>query len=171
MSQSPSPVEIRHWLTGHIAALLEVAAQDIDPDMPLDALGVTSMEEVIITADLESRYGVTLPLADMRRHPSIEALAAHLTTTDPSVPPSLPPMETTRMFDRLVAMMFEIGIDTSHISPQTTFRQLDMDSLSLTELVVMATEETYAGADSMTLDTTLAEAAEQLTHAAQPQQA
>ncbi|MEV7524364.1 acyl carrier protein [Streptomyces sp. NPDC091371] len=79
MSQSPSPVEIRQWLTGHIAALLEVAPQDIDPDTPLDALGVTSMEEVIITADLEARYGVALPLADMRRHPTIEALSTHIT--------------------------------------------------------------------------------------------
>ncbi|MEV7524365.1 phosphopantetheine-binding protein [Streptomyces sp. NPDC091371] len=75
------------------------------------------------------------------------------------------------MFDRLVAMLFEIGIDTSHVTAQTTFRQLDMDSLSLTELAVMAAEEADARADGMTLDTTLAQAAAQLTHAAQPQQA
>ncbi|MFJ6798900.1 acyl carrier protein [Streptomyces sp. NPDC091268] len=75
------------------------------------------------------------------------------------------------MFDKLVAMLFEIGIDTSRVTAQTTFRQLEMDSLSLTELAVIASEETGARADGMTLDTTLTEAAQQLTHAAQPQQA
>ncbi|MFD9516823.1 acyl carrier protein [Streptomyces sp. NPDC059979] len=75
------------------------------------------------------------------------------------------------MYDRLVAMLLDIGIDTSHATPHTTFRQLEMDSLSLTELAVMAAEESDAPADSMTLDTTLAHAAEQLTYAAQPQQA
>ncbi len=75
------------------------------------------------------------------------------------------------MFDKLVAMLFEIGIDTSHVTAQTTFRQLEMDSLSLTELAVIAAEGGGAGADGMTLDTTLDEAAQQLAHAARPQQA
>lgn len=75
------------------------------------------------------------------------------------------------MFDKLVAMLFEIGIDTSRVTAQTTFRQLNMDSLSLTELAVMAAEETGTRADAMTLDTTVAEAAQQLAHAAQHQQA
>jgi acyl carrier protein len=75
------------------------------------------------------------------------------------------------MFDKLIAMLFEIGIDTSHVTAQTTFRQLEMDSLSLTELAVIAAEETGARADGMTLDTTLAQAAQQLTHTAQSQQA
>ncbi|MFD9337629.1 phosphopantetheine-binding protein [Streptomyces sp. NPDC060028] len=176
MSQPPTPVEIRHWLTGHLAALLEVATQDIDPQTPLDALGVTSMEEVIITADLEARYGVTLPIADMRRHPSIDALAAHITTRTAApaagqAPTTLSFRHGDRMYDRLVAMLFEIGIDTSHVTAQTTFRQLDMDSLSLTELAVMAAEKSGTRADGMTLDTTLAEAAQQPTPAAQPQQA
>ncbi|MFI5617891.1 acyl carrier protein [Streptomyces sp. NPDC051567] len=75
----PSGPEITDWLTGHLAALLEVPAEEIDVTAPLDSLGVTSMEEVAITAELEARYGVALPVADMRRHPTVESLAGHLT--------------------------------------------------------------------------------------------
>ncbi|WP_327255836.1 acyl carrier protein [Streptomyces sp. NBC_01244] len=71
--------EIADWLTGHLAALLEVATADIDPAVPLDALGVTSMEEVLITAELERRYGVAIPVADLRRHPTVESLSAYIT--------------------------------------------------------------------------------------------
>lgn len=76
---TPPALQITHWLTGHLAALLEVPEEDIDCALPLDALGVTSMEEVTITADLEARFGVRLPVAEMRRHPTVEALASHIT--------------------------------------------------------------------------------------------
>ncbi|GAB2701276.1 acyl carrier protein [Kitasatospora kifunensis] len=66
------------------------------------------------------------------------------------------------MYDRIVELLFEIGIDTSQASPQATFRELAMDSLSLTELAVMLADEAGPLATGMTLDTTLAEAAAQL---------
>ncbi|MGW8783947.1 acyl carrier protein [Streptomyces sp. NPDC055796] len=75
--------EVTRWLTGHLAALTDIPGQDIDPTAPLDTLGITSMEEVMITADLEARYGLALPLPEMRRHPSIEALAAYITSRAP----------------------------------------------------------------------------------------
>ncbi|WP_404955579.1 hypothetical protein [Streptomyces sp. 147326] len=75
-------------------------------------------------------------------------------------------MEAIRMYDRRVAMLFEIGIDTSHVTAQATFRQRDMDSLSQTELAVMAAEESGTRADGMTLNTIPADAAQQLTPAA-----
>lgn len=78
MTAPIDPAEVTHWLTGHLAGLLEVTAADIDPTVPLDALGITSMEEVMITADLEARYAVTVPVADMRRHPTVAALSGHI---------------------------------------------------------------------------------------------
>jgi acyl carrier protein len=78
VTQQPAPSEITDWLTGRLAALLQIPATDIEPAVPLDALGVTSMEEVIITADLEAQYALKLAVPDLRRHPSIEALAAHI---------------------------------------------------------------------------------------------
>lgn len=65
------------------------------------------------------------------------------------------------MYDKLVDLMFQIGIDTSQVTPQTTFRSLEMDSLSMTELAVSVFTETGVLAETMTLDMTLAEAVEQ----------
>ncbi|MFG2664534.1 acyl carrier protein [Streptomyces sp. NPDC048387] len=70
--------DITDWLTGHLAALLDVPAADIDTTVPLDALGVTSMEEVALTVALEEQCGLTIPLIEVRRHPSVESLCAHL---------------------------------------------------------------------------------------------
>ncbi|MDH6122334.1 acyl carrier protein [Kitasatospora sp. GAS204B] len=67
------------------------------------------------------------------------------------------------MYDRIVELLFEIGIDTSHASPQTTFRELAMDSLSMTELTVMLADDTSPLPTGWTLDTTLADAAAHLT--------
>lgn len=69
------------------------------------------------------------------------------------------------MYDRIVTLLFEIGVDTSKATPQSTFRDLRMDSLSLTELAVMLSDDTGERASTMTLDTTLAQAVQQLTHA------
>ncbi|MER6256209.1 acyl carrier protein [Streptomyces sp. NPDC001584] len=78
MTGPTDSAEITHWLTSHLAGLLDVPAADLDATMPLDALGITSMEEVMITADLEARYAVPVPIADMRRHPTIEALSGYI---------------------------------------------------------------------------------------------
>lgn len=66
------------------------------------------------------------------------------------------------MYDRIVELLFEIGIDTSQATPQATFRQLAMDSLSLTELAVLLTNDVGPVATGLTLDTTLAQAAARL---------
>ncbi|MFI8275530.1 acyl carrier protein [Streptomyces sp. NPDC085929] len=75
------------------------------------------------------------------------------------------------MYDRLVALLSEIGIDSSGVTPQSTFRDLEMDSLSMTELAVNAFEATGVLVDSLTLEVTLAEAAEKFAGAAEPQKA
>ncbi|MFF4369487.1 acyl carrier protein [Streptomyces sp. NPDC001594] len=78
MNEADTLLEITHWLTGRLATLLEVPTQEIDTTVPLDALGVTSMEEVMITSELEQRYGLALPVTEMRRHPSVDMLCIHL---------------------------------------------------------------------------------------------
>lgn len=77
-NDSTSPTEVADWLTHRLAALLEFPAEEIEPTVPLDALGVSSLEEATLTADLETRYGLALPLTDLRRHPTILALSAHV---------------------------------------------------------------------------------------------
>jgi acyl carrier protein len=75
------------------------------------------------------------------------------------------------MYDRLTAMLCEIGVDTSQATPQSTFRALQMDSLSLTELAVITSEEFGTRPEKMNLDTTLAQAVEQFTALPRPQEA
>ncbi|MEV7441305.1 phosphopantetheine-binding protein [Streptomyces sp. NPDC091204] len=75
------------------------------------------------------------------------------------------------MYDRLVAMLSDLGIDSSGVTPQSTFRDLLMDSLSMAELAVNALEETGVYVDTLTLDVTLAQAAEAFEAAAAPQTA
>ncbi|MBV6699941.1 acyl carrier protein [Kitasatospora aureofaciens] len=84
MSRSTDPAEMAAWLTGRLAELLELAPEEIDVTVPLDGLGVTSMEEVTVVAELEERYGLTIPVADLRRHPTVEALCSHLAGFTPA---------------------------------------------------------------------------------------
>ncbi|MEV6048349.1 MULTISPECIES: phosphopantetheine-binding protein [Streptomyces] len=65
------------------------------------------------------------------------------------------------MYDRLVALMFQMGIDTSQVTPQSTFRALEMDSLSMTEVAVSVFNESGVMAENLSLDMTLGEAVEQ----------
>ncbi len=73
------------------------------------------------------------------------------------------------MYDKLLDLLFPLGVDTSLATPQSTFRDLEMDSLSMTEFAVNAFTATGVLADSLSLDMTLAEAAEQFVLAAEPQ--
>ncbi|WP_035839256.1 phosphopantetheine-binding protein [Kitasatospora azatica] len=74
------------------------------------------------------------------------------------------------MYDTLISLLFRLGVDTSDVTPESTLRDLDMDSLSITELAVNAYTETGVLAHGMTLDTTLAQVARQLA-AVEPQEA
>ncbi|WP_051969189.1 acyl carrier protein [Kitasatospora azatica] len=84
MTSPTDPEEIVQWLTGRLAELLEMPVADIDVTVPLDALGVTSMEEAVITGDLEARYGLVVPVADLRRHPTVESLGSYLADLTPA---------------------------------------------------------------------------------------
>ncbi|MGW2675850.1 acyl carrier protein [Streptomyces sp. NPDC001436] len=75
------------------------------------------------------------------------------------------------MYEKLLALLDEMGIDIAQAAPQTTFRDLEMDSLSLTELAVNVSDDTGVFADGEVRDMTLAQAAQRLTQAAEPQQA
>ncbi|MEU9194569.1 acyl carrier protein [Streptomyces hundungensis] len=79
MNSSTDPQEIADWLTAHLADLTHTSAEEIDATAPLDTFGVTSLEEVEIIVQLEARYGLALPVTELRRHPSIEAFGTYLT--------------------------------------------------------------------------------------------
>lgn len=67
------------------------------------------------------------------------------------------------MYDKLLDLLFPLGVDIERATPQSTFRELEMDSLSMAEFAVTAFTVTGVLADSLTLDMSLAEAARQFT--------
>ncbi|MFF8271724.1 acyl carrier protein [Streptomyces sp. NPDC016562] len=65
------------------------------------------------------------------------------------------------MYDRLVRLLTEVlSIDPALVTPQRTFRELELDSITLVELAVMVTEETGISLQELNLDLTLAQTAE-----------
>ncbi|TDC69796.1 acyl carrier protein [Streptomyces hainanensis] len=65
------------------------------------------------------------------------------------------------MYELLATLLTdEFGIEADVVTPDATFRDLELDSLSLTELAVIVTERTGLLVDDVDLDSTLASAAE-----------
>ncbi|MFF4369488.1 acyl carrier protein [Streptomyces sp. NPDC001594] len=73
------------------------------------------------------------------------------------------------MYDTLLRILDDLGFDTEQATPQTTFRDLEMDSLSLAELMVNVSDEAGVLNTGEVMDMTLGHAAEQLSHAAAQQ--
>ncbi|MEU2119562.1 acyl carrier protein [Streptomyces sp. NPDC016459] len=73
------------------------------------------------------------------------------------------------MYETLTRMLIEdLQQDPAKIHPDTTFRELDMDSLSLAELAVMIENATGRIITLTDQDTTLAQAAELYASAGTP---
>ncbi|MCT9091622.1 acyl carrier protein [Streptomyces sp. ASQP_92] len=70
------------------------------------------------------------------------------------------------MYDTLLRTLDDLGFDIEQATPQTTFRDLEMDSLSLAELMVNVSDEAGVLNTVDVLDMTLGQAAERLSHAA-----
>lgn len=65
-------------------------------------------------------------------------------------------------YDRLVDLLVRVcGLETDEITPDVTFRKLEVDSLALVELALAAQQEfgTPIGDDELELDATVADAA------------
>lgn len=75
------------WLRTHLAEFLDVPEAGIDPSTPFAELGLSSMEAVVLTGDIQTRYGVPLEHADLRTHSTIGLLAAHIAVSRPDSDP------------------------------------------------------------------------------------
>ncbi|HET9038512.1 MAG TPA: acyl carrier protein, partial [Gemmatimonadales bacterium] len=69
---------IRAWLVAEIARVVGIAPSAIDVRAPFDSLGLSSVDGVSLSGELEQLLGCELPPTLVYEHPSIEALAAHL---------------------------------------------------------------------------------------------
>ena len=96
-TQFPQPrteLEIRQWIVDKLAARLQTVPSDIHLDEPLIAMGVDSMQFVVIVGELEEWLGCRFSDNPLIDYPSINALAGFLagqiangkTVIDPTKP-------------------------------------------------------------------------------------
>lgn len=70
--------EIRQWIVDKLAARLHMAPSEIHLDEPLVAMGVDSMQFVVIVGELEEWLGCRFADNPLIDYPSINALAGFL---------------------------------------------------------------------------------------------
>lgn len=79
---SVSREQLKSWLLARVSQDLDMDVSEIDPRMPLTRYGLTSIEAVSISGDLEAWLGRRLPPTLAWDHPSIEALVEALVNPD-----------------------------------------------------------------------------------------
>jgi acyl carrier protein len=73
-----SEMELRVWIRESLARALQIDAGSIDDDEDFDALGLPSLEAVMLTSDLEDRLGRPVDAEVALEHASVARLARHL---------------------------------------------------------------------------------------------
>ncbi|OLT15421.1 phosphopantetheine-binding protein [Pseudonocardia sp. CNS-139] len=63
------------WSRSHVAELLGVAPERIDPTVDFDSLGIDSALAVSLLTEIEDRYDVELPPEELFANPTLAAVA------------------------------------------------------------------------------------------------
>src|SRR5690349_13551422 len=71
----PGKPAIRRFLVDAVASRCKVPVAEVDPDRPLDELGLTSRDAVAIAGELEKLVGARLPATLLYEHRTIAGLA------------------------------------------------------------------------------------------------
>lgn len=74
----PTPAIIETWLVDRLAACLDAAIDEIDPDVPFDSYGLDSAEAVGLSGELEDWLQRRVSSTLLYDYPTIAALAEHL---------------------------------------------------------------------------------------------
>ncbi|MEQ9178302.1 MAG: phosphopantetheine-binding protein, partial [Nitratireductor sp.] len=65
------------------AAILDISADDLDPDEALGNLGFDSAALKLFSARLSDRFGMRIDAVSLFAHPTLQALSAHIAEQDP----------------------------------------------------------------------------------------
>ncbi|GAA4617540.1 hypothetical protein GCM10023195_78350 [Actinoallomurus liliacearum] len=82
----PGKPAIRRFLVDAVASRCKVPAAEVDPDRPLDELGLTSRDAVAIAGELEKLVGARLPATLLYEHRTITRLAEVIAQGESSAP-------------------------------------------------------------------------------------
>ncbi len=75
--------DLRHWLVDYLVTNIGCTPDEVDPDLSLADLGVSSRDVVVLSGELTELLGKTVSPIDFWEHPTINAVAAHLTAPTP----------------------------------------------------------------------------------------
>src|SRR6476469_7510975 len=79
---------IRRFLIDAVASRCRVTSSEVDPDQPIDELGLTSRDAVAIAGELERLIGARLPATLVYEHPTIARLTDAIAHGEFSAPGS-----------------------------------------------------------------------------------
>ncbi len=75
--------DLRHWLVDYLVTNVGCAPDEVDLDLSLADLGVSSRESVVLSGELSALLGKHVSPIEFWEHPTINALAAYLAAPEP----------------------------------------------------------------------------------------
>jgi acyl carrier protein len=69
---------VQSWLVGRVAEYLKVAPGSVSPQVVFSELGLSSVQAVELTAELEDFSGRKIPATLVYEYPTIEDVAAYV---------------------------------------------------------------------------------------------
>ena len=78
-----SEADLRHWLVDYLVTNIGRTPDEVDPELSLSDLGVSSRESVVLSGELSELLGRKVSPVEFWEHPTINALAAYLTAPAP----------------------------------------------------------------------------------------
>ncbi|BBZ48734.1 type I polyketide synthase [Mycobacterium heidelbergense] len=78
-----SEADLRHWLVDYLVTNIGRTPDEVDPELSLSDLGVSSRESVVLSGELSELLGRKVSPVEFWEHPTINALAAYLTAPTP----------------------------------------------------------------------------------------
>ncbi|WP_231996868.1 beta-ketoacyl synthase N-terminal-like domain-containing protein, partial [Mycobacterium scrofulaceum] len=76
--------DLRHWLVDYLVTNIGCTPDEVDPNLSLADLGVSSREVVVLSGEISELLGKKVSPVDFWQHPTINALAAYLTAPEPA---------------------------------------------------------------------------------------
>ncbi|WP_224399748.1 polyketide synthase Pks13 [Corynebacterium poyangense] len=85
-----STQELRSWLREWVAGATGLPLDEVTEDRPLESLGLSSRDAVVLSGELENLLGTRLDATIVYEHPTIASLATRLLSGEPTAPAALP---------------------------------------------------------------------------------
>lgn len=94
-STTMTAAQLRQWLREWVAGATEVPVEEVTDDRPLENLGLSSRDAVLLSGELENLLGRKLDATVVYEHPTIGELATHLLSARPGTRADQRPIQAT----------------------------------------------------------------------------